>query len=372
MQEAVAADALVEYADGVRPGRGTQPPGEEVGPSVVGADLRLRAVGDRVAERDDGRGGPAGAHAHAGQEVPAVDGRGGLDVGTAGDVPRGHVVVPLGERVERRARGGAGQVDAHHEVGPGGHPQGDRIAEERRPGRDGHGGTAAEGERPVGARIDAAGGPAGRRTRDPGLADDEGTAAEFVRQPDTDPVTADAGADGLPDRLVRELRGVRRRSRRGCGGPRPGPGRGHGAPGHGLGGGRRSSRRRQEQGPGEQRHQTADGAAGAGGTGAARGSCGVRSHTSVSPGPDGSGRGVARRRTRKFRTDPRSGEQTVRRPAGPRQEGVPPAQLRVHRGQMASRRRRTADTVAADGRSLRPSCPGTRPGTRREATVYSF
>ena len=53
VQDAVAADAGVDHADG----RGVRARGETlrqpVGPAVIGVHLRMIAVGDRVAERDN-------------------------------------------------------------------------------------------------------------------------------------------------------------------------------------------------------------------------------------------------------------------------------------------------------------------------------
>ena len=72
-EEVVAADALVEDAGGMGCGVGLEALGEDVGPAVVAVEGGGGAVGDGVAEGNDGEGGGGGLDVDGGDEVPVVD-----------------------------------------------------------------------------------------------------------------------------------------------------------------------------------------------------------------------------------------------------------------------------------------------------------
>src|ERR1700693_1713282 len=59
VQDAIAADACIHHADRRCVGPRSQTFRQSIGPAVVGVDLRMVAIGDGVAERDE-RAGLAG------------------------------------------------------------------------------------------------------------------------------------------------------------------------------------------------------------------------------------------------------------------------------------------------------------------------
>ena len=75
MQNAIAADARVYDGDGLTSVARQQTGGQNIGPAMVGVDGGMSAIGDRIAEGDDGRRGRRGEHVHAGQKHPGGDGR---------------------------------------------------------------------------------------------------------------------------------------------------------------------------------------------------------------------------------------------------------------------------------------------------------
>jgi len=240
-EQLVATDALVEHAD--RQTRGTQPLGQVVGPAAVVVLGGGDTVGDGGAQGDHGPLGGGVLHVQVGQEgVTAGRGRVG-ERGGGADIAAGHVVGLRALLVVGGGTGGLRQVEAHRDVGECRDGEGDRIADRALPGRDRHRGLTAEGDGPVGARVDrgARGAPGHVHVRD-----GQRGRAEGIGQVDAGRGPGDAGVHDLPQRLapVRGAAALRR----------DGPGAG---PAAGIGGGRRGCLRdggggaRGERGCGE-------------------------------------------------------------------------------------------------------------------------
>ena len=117
------------------------------------------------------------------------------------------------------------QVEAHRNAGQRLDGEIDRIAHQRRAGRNDGGRAPAKGHRLDGRRID---GVAARRQGDCGGADRHRPGPELIREHDAKLIAADADAGDLPDRLTleglrhierrRQFLGPARRGRRGPGG----------------------------------------------------------------------------------------------------------------------------------------------------------
>ena len=231
-EHAIAGDADVQHARHgglgglAAPGAGRlghQPPGKVIGPAVVGIRRRQRAVGNRIAECDDGANRFRGRYLDARQEEPRLHRACDLQVGRARVVAgRRHVAglqrATVGCQRRRRRGGVARQEDVDREVRERRHRHADRIADRDGAGRDGCRRAAAEGERPRRGRND-------RRVllaqRDVGGADRQGSRAEHVAEHHADAVAAEARVDDLPQGLPVEVEHRRAGRRRRCRGLRP-------------------------------------------------------------------------------------------------------------------------------------------------------
>ncbi len=118
------------------------------------------------------------------------------------------------------------QVEADHQVRAGRHGQPDRVAEQRRPGRDGRRDVAGEGQPAVAARRHRPARLGPRGPADVRLADHQRRGPELVGEPHPQRAAADAQVHGLPDRLVAEHGVARRRDRGRHAGPAADPGAG--------------------------------------------------------------------------------------------------------------------------------------------------
>ncbi len=121
VEDAVAADALVEDAESGGLVVGLQAAGEDVGPAGVGVAGAESAVGDAVAEGDDG--GRAGwcENIDAFEEGPVGDLAGVAERGCADGIAGSLIAGLVGEAVQADVLDGlGGQEDADGEVGEGG------------------------------------------------------------------------------------------------------------------------------------------------------------------------------------------------------------------------------------------------------------
>ena len=100
VEDTVAADALVEDAEIFCLLVGLEAGGEDVGPAGVGVAGAVGAVGDAIAEGDDGGGFVVGRDVDSLEEVPGEEGVRGVERGGADDVAGGEVVGLVGEGVE--------------------------------------------------------------------------------------------------------------------------------------------------------------------------------------------------------------------------------------------------------------------------------
>ena len=219
VQDAVAADALVEDGEVGGVLVGLEAAGEDVGPAGVGVAGAVGAVGDAVSEGDDGGAVVGGFDVEAFEDGPGVDLFGVVELGGADDVAGSGVAGLVREAMDGElAEGLLGQVEADGHVGEGGKLEVDGIADDEGSGRDGDGGTSAEAEGVGGGQGDVA---VACAEGDVGLADGEGIEAELVGEDDAYDGAAEGDVDDLAEGGVagEELAfGV------GCGHGRGGPG----------------------------------------------------------------------------------------------------------------------------------------------------
>ena len=147
MEDAVAANSFVEDAEVRGLLVGLKAAGENVGPAGVGVAGAVSAVGDAVAEGDDGCGLVVGGDVDSLEEVPAEEGGGGVERDGADNVA-GHEVVGLsgeameGELVDWLIR----KEEADREIGRGSDFENGGIADDQRTRGKDDCGCSAEGE----------------------------------------------------------------------------------------------------------------------------------------------------------------------------------------------------------------------------------
>jgi hypothetical protein len=197
VEDAVAADALIQDAEVCGLLVGLEAAGEDVGPAGVGVACAVGAVGDAVAEGDDGGGFVVAGDVDSFEEVPGEEGLRGVERGGADDVAGDEVVGLVGEGVEGElADGLVGEEEADGEVGGGSDFDGGGVADGEGSGLDDDGGLAAEGECGCGAGGDGAG--AGAESDLCG-ADGQGVEAEFIGENDADGGAADGDVDDFAE-----------------------------------------------------------------------------------------------------------------------------------------------------------------------------
>ncbi len=196
-----------------------------VGPAAIGAHRRADAVGDGVAERDDGFGRRIRADLDGRDEgpdrQPACSRKGGGAACVArGDIPRLHRCGMAGAGVDLTR-----QVEADRKLGQGRQRHLHRIAEERRARTDHRRRLAIEGQDVIAAGL---GRSCVSSKGDVRRADVDRRGPELIGEADAHLPAAAAEADDLADRLVvkggrareRAVGGARRQRR--CP-PAPGP-----------------------------------------------------------------------------------------------------------------------------------------------------
>lgn len=195
VEDAIAADALVEYAEFVGLLVGLEAAGENVGPAGVGVAGAESAVGDAVAEGDDGGAVFVRENVDAFEEVPAEELLRVVERCGGDCVACGEVVGLVGEGVEGELVDGlVGKKEADSQVGEGCGFEGDRIADHQGSGWDNDGGLSAEGEWCSGAcGYAATGGP----QCDLCGGDGERVEAEFVGEDDAEGLAAEGDVDDL-------------------------------------------------------------------------------------------------------------------------------------------------------------------------------
>ena len=117
MEDAIAADALIEDAEVCGLFVGEETVGEDVGPAGVGVAGAVGAVGDAVAEGDDGGALFVAGDVDAFEEVPAEECLWAFECGGAGDVAGDEVVGLIAEGVEGELVDGlVGEEEADGEI----------------------------------------------------------------------------------------------------------------------------------------------------------------------------------------------------------------------------------------------------------------
>jgi hypothetical protein len=154
------------------------------------------AVGDAVAEGDDGGAVAVGEDVNSFEEVPAEKLLWGVERGGGDYVARDEVVRLVGEGVEGELIYGlVGEEDADGEAGERSDFEGDWIADHQGAGGNDDGCLSAEGERGSGSRDSAGARAEGNLRR----ADGERVEAEFVGEDDPDRASAERDVDDLPE-----------------------------------------------------------------------------------------------------------------------------------------------------------------------------
>jgi len=195
VEDAVAADAFVEDAEVGGFLVGLEAAGEDVGPAGVGVAGAVGAVGDAVAEGDDGGGFIGGFDVDAFEEGPGVEFFGRVEGFGSDDVAGDDVAGLVGEAVLGDLLDGlGGDEEADGDVGEGWEFEVGGVADDEGAGRDGDGGTAAEGEGVGGGEVDFAMACAEGDVRG---ADGEGVEAELVAEDDADGGAAEGDVDDL-------------------------------------------------------------------------------------------------------------------------------------------------------------------------------
>jgi hypothetical protein len=195
VEDAVATDALVQDAEVRGLFVGLEAAGEDVGPAGVGVGGAVGAVGDAVAEGDDGGAVTVDFDVDAFEEGPGGDLFGRVEGLGADDVAGCGVAGLVGEVVHRDLGEGLGRdEEAYGEVGEGWELEVGGVADHHGSWRYGDGGTAAEGQGVGGAEVDFAmsGGEGDVR-----FADGERGDAELVAEDDANDRAAEGDVDDL-------------------------------------------------------------------------------------------------------------------------------------------------------------------------------
>ena len=195
VEDAVAADALVEDAEIGGLLVGLEAAGEDVGPAGIRVASAVGAVGDAVAEGDDGGALFVGGDVDSFEEVPGEECLRGVERSGADDVAGDEVVGLIGEGMEGELVDWLiGEKEADCEVGKGSDFEGDGVTDDEGAGWNDDGGFSVEGECGCASRGNRAG--AGAKG-DLCSADGEGVEAEFVGENDTDRGAADGDMNDL-------------------------------------------------------------------------------------------------------------------------------------------------------------------------------
>ena len=193
------------FDDGLRRlGVAQQPRGEDVRPPRVGVARRARAVGDRVAERDDHPRHRRVDHVHADEVRPDLECRVRREGARAGRRCRGRrswSAARAAWRVERRDESARWRLTARSRRAGTARATGSLST--TAPGSMRTDGPSAEGERAIGGRHDRRPRVADRDVRG---ADDERPVAVLVREPDAHPVAADRRPHDEAQRLIEQPR----------------------------------------------------------------------------------------------------------------------------------------------------------------------
>ena len=148
MEDAVAADALVEDAEVRGLLVGEEAVSEDVGPAGVGVAGAMGSVGDAVAEGDDRGTFFFGGDVDAFEEVPCEKCLGAVERGRGDCVARNEIVRLVCKGMKRELVDWLiGEKDADGEVRCRCDFEGYGIADDEGPGWDGYGWFSAEGER---------------------------------------------------------------------------------------------------------------------------------------------------------------------------------------------------------------------------------
>ena len=150
----VTGDALIDDGDFGGGGIGYEALGEDAGPTAVSVGRGGGAVGDGVAEGDDGGGFGGGLDVDAGDPVPGLKLFAFGEIGGGGNVTG---LYPGGVEAECVGAGGAGvagDVDADGQLGEWCEGESDGVADPLGSDGDGDGGLAVEGEGVVGGGDD--------------------------------------------------------------------------------------------------------------------------------------------------------------------------------------------------------------------------
>jgi hypothetical protein len=184
VQDAVAADALVEDSEIVGLFVGQQAAGQLVGPSTIGILRDECAVGDAVAEGDDSCAVRGDLDVNSLDEGPGADFAGVIE-GLRSNHIAGRSVTGLnsGAVLGELANGLRRKEETDGEVRLGREIQRGRVADRQSPRRDDDRGVSAEGEAGGGDEIDGAGALA---NGDVCRADGERLGAELVSEDDAD------------------------------------------------------------------------------------------------------------------------------------------------------------------------------------------
>jgi hypothetical protein len=147
VEDAVAADTLVQNAEIRGLLVGQEAPSENVRPAGVGVAGAVGPVGDAVAEGDDGSAFVVGGDVDSLEEVPGEEGGGSVERGGADDVAGNEVVGLIGEGMEGQLIDQlVGEKDADCEIGGGSDFEGHWVADDQGAWRDDDCGCSAEGE----------------------------------------------------------------------------------------------------------------------------------------------------------------------------------------------------------------------------------
>jgi hypothetical protein len=218
-EDAIATDAFVEDGEAGGCGVVVEAGGEVVGPAMILIVGGVGAVGDGIAERDDGSGMRIdGLDVDAFEEIP------GWILGGRAERWGGDFVAVLDEvgLLGRAVGGDVGdgldrQVEAHGDVGEGGRGEVNGIAEDHSSGGNDDGSLAAEDEGMERLGLNGVG--AGAEGHAGGV-DAERLGAEFIGETDAEGLSGERRVDDLAEGGVDEGgHGVPRIAAVGCRGP---------------------------------------------------------------------------------------------------------------------------------------------------------
>jgi len=156
-EQVVAADALVEDAEGSGGGRGLKPLGEDVGPAIVAVGGGSVAVGDGVAEGYDGGCVLRGGDIDCGDLVPVVHLLRGRQVCRRDLIAVDVVGRGAGAGMAGLAGGRGVEMEGDGEVGESGDGIVDGVGDVLGTCGNGDVAAAGEGERLVGGGVDGCG-----------------------------------------------------------------------------------------------------------------------------------------------------------------------------------------------------------------------